>query len=310
MELTNMPIQQDNTASAGSSATGLMTAPDSERERTFDAFRRWGYLEADLDPLGFFRPQLHPDLMIEGEFAEQARRVYCGTVGTEFVHIADPERRRWIQERLEGAPAAVDQEYVLDQLIRADVFEQVLQNRYLGNKRFSLEGVTALIPLVDEILEAAGELGAGELVMGMSHRGRLNVIVQVGRRAPEEVFAGFEDVDPRSVLGSGDVKYHMGATGEYVTRSGKKIHIHLVSNPSHLEAVNPVTVGRTRAKQDRAGEGGEAKYLPLLVHGDAAFAGQGITAETLNYADLSGFTVGGTIHVIVNNLIGFTTNAR
>jgi len=133
-----MPIQQDNTASAGSSATGLMTAPDSERERTFDAFRRWGYLEADLDPLGFFRPQLHPDLMIEGEFAEQARRAYCGTVGTEFVHIADPERRRWIQERLEGPPAAVDQDYVLDQLIRADVFEQVLQNRYLGNKRFSL----------------------------------------------------------------------------------------------------------------------------------------------------------------------------
>jgi 2-oxoglutarate dehydrogenase E1 component len=305
-----MTIQQGNTASAGSSATGLMTAPDSERERTFDAFRRWGYLEADLDPLGFFRPQLHPDLMLEGEFAEEARRVYCGTVGTEFVYIADPERRRWIQERLEGPPAAVDQEYVLDQLIRADVFEQVLQNRYLGNKRFSLEGVTALIPLVDEILEGAGELGAGELVMGMSHRGRLNVIVQVAKRAPEEVFAGFEDVDPRSVLGSGDVKYHMGATGEYVTRSGARIHIHLVSNPSHLEAVDPVTIGRTRAKQDRTGVDGTRKYLPLLVHGDGAFAGQGILAETLNYADVPGFSVGGTVHVIVNNLIGFTTLSR
>jgi 2-oxoglutarate dehydrogenase E1 component len=305
-----MTIQQGNTASAGSSATGLMTAPDSERERTFDAFRRWGYLEADLDPLGFFRPQLHPDLMLEGEFAEEARRVYCGTVGTEFVYIADPERRRWIQERLEGPPAAVDQEYVLDQLIRADVFEQVLQNRYLGNKRFSLEGVTALIPLVDEILEGAGELGAGELVMGMSHRGRLNVIVQVAKRAPEEVFAGFEDVDPRSVLGSGDVKYHMGATGEYVTRGGARIHIHLVSNPSHLEAVDPVTIGRTRAKQDRTGVDGTRKYLPLLVHGDGAFAGQGILAETLNYADVPGFSVGGTVHVIVNNLIGFTTLSR
>ena len=305
-----MTIQQDNTASTGSFATGLVTAPDSERERTFDAFRRWGYLEADLDPLGFFRPQLHPDLMIEGEFAEEARRVYCGTVGTEFVHIADPERRRWIQKRLEGPPAAVDQEYVLEQLIRADVFEQVLQNRYLGNKRFSLEGVTALIPLVDEILEAAGELGAGELVMGMSHRGRLNVMVQVAKRAPEEVFAGFEDVDPRSVLGSGDVKYHMGATGEYVTRGGARIHIHLASNPSHLEAVDPVTIGRTRAKQDRTGADGTRKYLPLLVHGDGAFAGQGILAETLNYADLPGFSVGGTVHVVVNNLIGFTTLSR
>jgi 2-oxoglutarate dehydrogenase E1 component len=305
-----MTIQQGNTASAGSSATGLMTAPDSERERTFDAFRRWGYLEADLDPLGFFRPQLHPDLMIEGEFAEEARRVYCGTVGTEFVHIADPERRLWIQQRLEGPPTAVDQEYVLDQLIRADVFEQVLQNRYLGNKRFSLEGVTALIPLVDEILEGAGELGAVELVMGMSHRGRLNVMVQVAKRAPEEVFAGFEDVDPRSVLGSGDVKYHMGATGEYVTRGGARIHIHLASNPSHLEAVDPVTIGRTRAKQDRTGLDGTRKYLPLLVHGDGAFAGQGILAETLNYADVPGFSVGGTVHVIVNNLIGFTTVSR
>jgi len=284
-----------------------MTAFDSERERVFDAFRRWGYLEADLDPLGFLRSQLHPDLIIDGEFAEEARQIYCGTVGAEFVHIADPERRRWIQERLEGPQAPVDQDAVLDQLIRADLFEQVLQHRYLGNKRFSLEGVTALIPLVDEILEGAGELGAVELVMGMSHRGRLNVIVQVAKRAPEEVFAGFEDVDPRSVLGSGDVKYHMGATGEYVTRSGAKIHIHLVSNPSHLEAVDPVTVGRTRAKQDRAGAGGTRKYLPLLVHGDGAFAGQGIFAETLNYSDIPGFSVGGTVHVIVNNLIGFTT---
>ena len=144
--------------------------------------------------------------------------------------------------------------------------------------------------------------------MGMSHRGRLNVIAHVAKRDPEEIFAGFEDVDPRSVLGSGDVKYHMGATGEYITRSGNKVHIHLVSNPSHLEAVDPVTVGRTRAKQDRSGEGGREKYLPLLVHGDAAFAGQGILAETMNYADLPGYTVGGTIHVVVNNLFGFTTS--
>ena len=177
-----------------------------------------------------------------------------------------------------------------------------------ARKRFSLEGVTALIPLVDEALDAGSRLGAIELVMGMSHRGRLNVIAHIAQRPAQEIFAGFEDVDPRSVLGSGDVKYHMGATGEYATRSGNKVHIHLVSNPSHLEAVDPVTVGRTRAKQDRTEEGGREKYLPLLVHGDAAFAGQGILAETMNYADLPGYTVGGTIHVVVNNLLGFTTS--
>src|SRR6185503_12760374 len=200
-----------------------------------------------------------------------------------------------------------DQQRALDLLTRGELFELVLQHRYLGTKRFSLEGVTALLPLVDEILNGAGKHGAVELVFGMSHRGRLNAIVHVAKRQPEEVFAGFEDVDPRSVLGGGDVKYHMGATGEYVTRKGSKVHIHLVSNPSHLEAVDPVTIGRTRAKQDRAGQDGTKKYLPLLVHGDGAFAGQGVFAETMNYAELPGYTVGGTVHVIVNNLLGFTT---
>jgi len=281
-----------------------------ERERVFGLFRQFGYLEAELNPLGLLPPQPHPDLQIDNAWAREARRIYCGSVGVEFTHIADPERRRWIQEHIEAEPPAVDQKRALDLLMRADLFEQTLQQRYLGNKRFSLEGNTSLLTAVDQVLDVAGEHGTIELVMGMSHRGRLNVVIHVAKRPPEQVFAEFEDVDPRSVLGSGDVKYHMGATGEYVTASGNKIHIHLASNPSHLEAVDPVTVGRTRAKQDRAGKGGEAKYLPLLVHGDAAFAGQGITAETLNYADLAGFTVGGTIHVIVNNLIGFTTNAR
>ena len=300
--------------------TGGSAAPaiieNYERERVFGLFRQFGYLEAELNPLGLLPPQPHPDLQIDNQWAREARRIYCGSVGVEFMHIADPERRRWIQQQIEARidadPAAVDidQHRALDLLVRADLFEQTLQQRYLGNKRFSLEGNTSLLPAMDQVLDVAGERGAVELVMGMSHRGRLNVIIHLAKRPPEQVFAEFEDVDPRSVLGSGDVKYHMGATGEYVTRSGKKIHIHLASNPSHLEAVDPVTVGRTRAKQDRAGEGGKAKYLPVLVHGDAAFAGQGITAETLNYADLAGYTVGGVIHIIVNNLIGFTTNAR
>ncbi|HTZ95526.1 MAG TPA: 2-oxoglutarate dehydrogenase E1 component [Terriglobales bacterium] len=303
-----MPTRQPK--SGNGTGTALIEAPNGERERVFSLFRQWGYLEADLDPLGFLQPAPHPELPLDGEHVEEARKFYSSTVGVEFMHIADPERRRWIQERIEGPPSSVDQGHILDLLIRADLFELVLQQRYLGTKRFSLEGVTAFIPLVDEIIESAGQYGAVELVMGMSHRGRLNVIVHVAKRAPEEVFAGFEDVDPRSVLGSGDVKYHMGATGEYVTRSGAKIHIHLVSNPSHLEAVDPVTVGRTRAKQDRAGQGGKEQFLPLLVHGDGAFAGQGVFAETLNLADLPSYGVGGTVHVIVNNLIGFTTSPK
>src|SRR5579862_4703935 len=295
---------------SSSPTNGSNRSSSPERERVFSAYRQFGYMEGDLDPLGFLRPRPTPELEREGEYAREARAIYSSTIGVEINHIYAPERRRWIYERMESEAPQEDQDRILDLLIRADVFEQVMQQRYLGSKRFSLEGVTALIPLVDEVLDRGSQLGASELVMGMSHRGRLNVIAHVAKRPPEEIFAGFEDVDPRSVLGSGDVKYHMGATGEYVTRSGGKVHIHLVSNPSHLEAVDPVTVGRTRAKQDRTGEGGREKYLPLLVHGDAAFAGQGIVAETLNYSDLPGYTVGGTVHIIANNLIGFTTVCR
>src|SRR5580698_3243973 len=303
---------KSKTSNGGSRAAAVVETTNPERERVFNVYRQWGYLEGDLDPLGFLRPRETPELESEGEYAREARAIYSSTIGIEINHIYVPERRRWIYQQMESPSQGFevteqDQKRILDLLIRADVFEQVMQQRYLGSKRFSLEGVTALIPLVDEVLDTAAQRGAAELVMGMSHRGRLNVIAHVAQRPPEEVFAGFEDVDPRSVLGSGDVKYHMGATGEYVTRSGGKIHIHLVSNPSHLEAVDPVTIGRTRAKHDRAGENGMRKYVPLLVHGDAAFAGQGIVAETLNYADLPGYTVGGAVHIIANNLIGFTT---
>src|SRR6202521_1227807 len=292
-----------------SGVTGVAKAPANEdRERIFDAFRRWGYLEATLDPLGLFEPLKQPDLdALTGEAAEEARGIYCGTVGADFMHLPEPERRRWIAERLEAPASEVDQGKILERLIRADLFEQVLQVRYLGTKRFSLEGVTALIPLLDAILDTAGEHGAIESVVAMSHRGRLNVMVHTACKTPHEVVAGFEDVDPRSVLGAGDVKYHVGATGTYVTTAGKEIAIHLVSNPSHLEAADPVAMGRARAKQTRLGSGSSKTVVPIVMHGDAAFAGQGIWAETLNLADLKAYTVGGTIHIIVNNLIGFTT---
>jgi 2-oxoglutarate dehydrogenase E1 component len=287
-----------------------------ERECIFDAFRRWGYLEADLDPLKLFKPLNYPDLELTGPVADEARSVYCGTVGAEFMHLQEPERRKWIAERLEQPPAEVDQNKILERLVRADLFEQVLQARYLGTKRFSLEGVTALIPLLDSILDTAGDAGAVDSIIAMSHRGRLNVMVHAACKPPHEVVSGFEDVDPRSVLGAGDVKYHVGATGTYVTSSGQSINIHIVSNPSHLEAVDPVAMGRARAKQTRHGadgpivdrsQGSLNKVWPIVMHGDAAFAGQGIWAETLNLADLKGYTVGGTVHIVVNNLIGFTT---
>jgi 2-oxoglutarate dehydrogenase E1 component len=287
-----------------------------ERERVFDAFRRWGYYEATLDPLGLFAPLKYPDLELTGEAADEARRIYCGTIGAEFMHLPEPERRRWIEERVEGPAGEVDQRKILERLIRADLFEQVLQARYLGTKRFSLEGVTALIPLLDAIMDTAGDFGAVDSIMAMSHRGRLNVMVHAACKSPHEVVAGFEDVDPRSVLGAGDVKYHVGATGTYVTSHGKSINMHLVSNPSHLEAVDPVAMGRARAKQTRHGADGPVvdrtreslnKVWTIVMHGDAAFAGQGIWAETLNLADLKGYTVGGTVHIVVNNLLGFTT---
>ena len=290
-------------------STVLMNVDSEKLERVMDSFRRWGYLQADLDPLGHFTPLPHPELELSGEEADAARRIYCGSIGVEFMHMPDPECRRWIQERMETEQSLpVNRARVLDQLVRADVFEQTIHSRYIGTKRYSLEGNTALIPLLDEILNSASENGAEQAVLAMSHRGRLNVIINIVKRPAAEIFAGFEDVDPRSVLGGGDVKYHIGATGMFTGASGGQLRVHLVSNPSHLEAVDPVALGRARAKQTRIGRDGKTKVLPLLMHGDSAFAGQGITAETLNMAHLRGYNVGGTVHVIVNNLIGFTTN--
>ncbi len=308
---TALEVERPVKPAKSAKKSGNGTAPSADRERIFEAFRRWGYLEADLDPLGFLKALKSEDLDFSGPDADAARRIYSGTIGADFMHLVQPERRKWIADRLESETPENDRHAILARLVRADLFEQVLQSRYLGTKRFSLEGVTSLIPLLDSILDAAGEHGAIESVMAMSHRGRLNVMVHTACKTPHEVVAGFEDVDPRSVLGAGDVKYHVGATGTFVTAHGKDIEIHLVSNPSHLEAVDPVAVGRARAKLTRYA-GGSTKFdtnkvVPIVMHGDAAFAGQGIFAETLNFADLNAYTVGGTIQIIVNNLIGFTT---
>jgi 2-oxoglutarate dehydrogenase E1 component len=277
------------------------------REQTFNAFRRWGYLQAQLDPLGqYLAPLEVPELDVENEFVAAARRVYCGSIGAESMHITSRERREWLAQRLEGEAPAVDQQLILRQLARADIFEQVIQSRYLGTKRFSLEGVTALIPFLDETLHRAAGLGAQRSMMGMSHRGRLSVMVNTLGKSPVDIFTKFEDVDPRSILGGGDVKYHVGATGDFAARNGSTLALHLASNPSHLEAVDPVAMGRARARQDRVGTDGIERVLPVVIHGDAAFAGQGIWAETMNLAGIDGYSVGGGIHIVVNNLIGFT----
>jgi 2-oxoglutarate dehydrogenase E1 component len=285
-------------------------APRESAEQIWDAFRRWGYLQANLDPLGDLQQLAVPELEITGLEAEAARRVYCGTIGAEFMHIPERGRREWVRGRMEAEAAVPERARILEQLVQAEVFEQVLQTRYLGTKRYSLEGNASLIPLLDAVLDAAAEEGAEQALLAMSHRGRLNVMAQIVNRPAAEIFARFEDVDPRSTLGGGDVKYHIGATGEFPSAGGRKIAIHLASNPSHLEAVDPVATGRTRAKQTRIGEGGRRKVVPILMHGDAAFAGQGVCAETLNMAGLAGYTVGGAVHVIINNLIGFTTVPR
>ncbi len=290
--------------------TSSLATPDTStplRDQTFEAFRRWGYLQAQLDPLEqYLSPLPVPDLDLDNDSAAEARRIYCGPIGAEFMHIPHRDRREWLAQCLESTPPQPDENHILNLLARADIFEQVIQSRYLGTKRFSLEGVTALIPFLDELLNRSAELGAQRSIMGMSHRGRLSVMVNTFGKSPIDIFAKFEDVDPRSILGGGDVKYHVGATGEFRARNGATIALHLASNPSHLEAVDPVAMGRARARQDRIGADGIDRVLPIVIHGDAAFAGQGIWAETMNLAGIDGYSVGGGIHIVVNNLIGFT----
>ena len=302
------------------------------------AYRVRGHMMADTDPLEY-KQRSHPDLEVEshgltlwdldrefatGSFGGERRFMkmrsilgilrdsYCRTVGIEYMHIQDPEQRRWIQERVEQPhqkPPREEQLRILLKLNQAEAFETFLQTKFVGQKRFSLEGGETTVPLIDEICEAAAEGGLDEVTIGMAHRGRLNVLANIVGKSYSQIFREFEgNIDPRTVQGSGDVKYHLGAEGEFLADSGDKIKVSVAANPSHLEAVDPVLEGIARAKQDVLNQGEEFPVLPLLVHGDAAFAGQGVVAETLNLSQLRGYRTGGTIHVVVNNQVGFTTS--
>jgi len=277
------------------------------QDRLAEAFRRWGYLHAELDPLGRLIPFPHPDLEESRDAdANRWRSVYCGSIGAQFMHMPYPDRCRFIAERMEAEPQAPDRRRILRRIAEIELFERFLHGRYVGTKRYSLEGGATLVTALDAILDGGAEMGAELALIGMSHRGRLSIMTRVVGVQPALIFAGFGDIDPRSTLGGGDVKYHLGATGAYQAAGGRTVAIHLVSNPSHLETVDPVLMGRTRARQRRLEDSSGTRVLPIAVHGDAAFAGQGIVSETLNLAGLPGFSVAGTVHVIVNNLIGFT----
>ncbi|WP_407940154.1 multifunctional oxoglutarate decarboxylase/oxoglutarate dehydrogenase thiamine pyrophosphate-binding subunit/dihydrolipoyllysine-residue succinyltransferase subunit [Nocardioides acrostichi] len=314
----------------------------SKQARTLElihAYRVRGHLMADTDPLEY-RQRTHPDLEVEnhdltlwdldrefatGSFGGAGRRFmklrdilgilrdsYCRTTGIEYMHIMDPEQRRWLQERVEQPhqkPPREEQLRILLKLNQAEAFETFLQTKFVGQKRFSLEGGETTVPVIDEICEAAAEAGLDEVTIGMAHRGRLNVLANIVGKNYSQIFREFEgNIDPRTVQGSGDVKYHLGAEGEFSAESGSTIKVSVAANPSHLEAVDPVLEGIARAKQDVLDRGLEYPVLPMLVHGDAAFAGQGVVAETLNLSQLRGYRTGGTIHLIVNNQVGFTTS--
>lgn len=313
-------------------------------------FRVRGHLEANLDPLAVEPPPSHPELdpstyglsiwdlprsFQTGGLAKRnmatldeilsiLRAAYCRTLAIEYMHIQDPEQKAWIQEQVEGVDttlSADEQRHILERLNEAEVFERFLHTRYVGQKRFGLEGAESAIVILDEILNAAAAAGQHESVIGMAHRGRLNVLANVVGKSYREIFSEFEgNLDPDTVQGSGDVKYHKGASGVFTGPSGRSIPVALASNPSHLEAVDPVVEGMARAKQDRItppsdgtpdeqlSHGGTYPVLPILVHGDAAFAGQGVVSETLNLSKLSGFRVGGSVHLVINNQVGFTTS--
>ncbi len=308
-------------------------------QEVIHAFRVRGHLMADIDPLEYHQ-RSHPDIDVlshgltlwdlDREFATGGfggrplmhlrdilgvlRDSYCRTIGAEYMHIQEPEERKWLQDRLEVPHEKVPREEqlrILRKLNEAEAFETFLHTKYVGQKRFSLEGGESVIPLLDALLTEASEQLVGEVCIGMPHRGRLNVLANIAGKSFNQIFAEFEgNYGLGSVQGSGDVKYHLGTSGTFTADSGSSCEVYLAANPSHLEAVNPVLEGIVRAKQDRLSLTDRYRVLPVLMHGDAAFAGQGVVAETLNLSQLPGYRTGGTIHVIVNNQVGFTTSPR
>src|SRR5918995_6610106 len=308
------------------------------------AYRMRGHLAADLDPLKLRKPDPHPELdpatygfgprdvdrpifidnVLGMEFAtiremlEILKRTYCSTLGVEFMHISDPKEKAWIQERIEGqdkgvAFTAPGKKAILQKLIEAEGFEQFIDVKYKGTKRFGLDGGESLIPALEQIVKRGGQLGMKEIVLGMAHRGRLNVLSQVMAKPHRAIFHEFKggSYAPDDVEGSGDVKYHLGASSDREF-DGNKVHLSLTANPSHLEIVDPVVMGKARAKQAQHRDPPQRRTsaMPLLIHGDAAFAGQGVVAECFGLSDLKGYRTGGSVHFIVNNQIGFTTYPR
>ncbi|MFW5877105.1 MAG: 2-oxoglutarate dehydrogenase E1 component [Myxococcota bacterium] len=302
-----------------------------------NAYRVRGHLFADLDPLGL-QDKAPDELFLERyglaevdedtvfatgdlagpptlplrEIVRRLRETYSRTIGVEFTFLEDPEARRWLQRTMESTCNHIDlsadqQLRILTKLTDAEIFEQFLHTNFRGAKRFSLEGAESFISMLDLLIEHSADYGAEEIVIGMAHRGRLNVLANILQMNVREIFAGFRDENPENHLGRGDVKYHLGYSNDRLTSNGKQIHISLAFNPSHLEFVNPVVEGRVRAKQDRRGDHERHRVLPLLVHGDASFAGQGIVPETLNLSEVTSYSTGGTVHVVINNQIGFTT---
>ncbi len=272
----------------------------------------YNFSESELDQLVQV-PTLHFDAPLTiREIYERLRKTYCGSIGAQFMHIDDTVTRQWLQRRMESTENHLqltrkEQVRIFTRLTDAVVFEEFLQKKFLGAKTFSLEGCETLIPLLDLAIEKAGSQGIRDIVLGMAHRGRLNVLANIAGKNPCEIFREFADTEPEMWQGRGDVKYHQGHSGQWVTAEGQQIHLSLCFNPSHLEFINPVAMGRTRARQDRFSDRERKQVLSLLIHGDASFAGEGIVQESLNLSRLAGYSVGGTLHVVINNQIGFTT---
>jgi 2-oxoglutarate dehydrogenase E1 component len=311
-------------------------------DQTIYAFRLRGHLLAQLDPLGRPRPGLshNADLSMVNtrhfteaeleqyvdpadvfpssrvrlrDLMDRLRKTYCHHIGVEFMSLLNSDRRRWLMPRMEHTantvePSLEQEKRILTQLDYAVGFERFLHTKYVNAKRFSLDGGESLIPMLHAFLEEGGAMGMREVVIGMAHRGRLNVLTNILGKSPTQIFSEFEGpTDPKAYINRGDVKYHQGFSSDYVTGAGQKIHLSLAFNPSHLEAVDPVVIGRVRAKQDRFRDTERKRVVPLLIHGDAAIAGQGLVAETLNLSRLPAYDVGGTVHIVINNQVGFTT---